>query len=265
MLVVLAITALKDAYEDFKRHQSDRFINNIGCHVLRGPEVHNPNLTILKGRGLSMRWLGDLLPAMGGLPFVGKRKMAKDAAKESEKARPAPGDGNILTGDDGVTPDDFDRDERASLAGPKRNWWGRRKRALTVGSNKEKSSNGAPKAGTAPMQSVLFDDEEDAHRHQHMMTQENGNGHVQTAGRNADGSASEPDKAHWRKSRWEDVRVGDFIRLRDNDSIPAGPCIIARCDDTKADFLLQTSSSAPLRRKRTSATSKPRTWTERPI
>ena len=260
LLAVLAITALKDAYEDFKRHQSDRFINNIGCHVLNGPNVHNPNLTIIKGRGISMRWLGDLFPALGGIPFVGKRKMAKEAAKESEKARAALGNGSMITGDDGVTPDDFDQNERASLAGGKRNWWGRRKRAVTVSSQKEKN-NGAPKAGTAPMQSVLFDDEEDAHRHQHMMEQHNGD--VMTANRNADGTAPAPDKAHWRKSRWEDVRVGDFIRLRDNDSIPAGMAIDFLVRFQADPARLQTSLFARPPKKRMSATSRLRIWTGR--
>lgn len=278
LLVVLAITALKDAYEDFKRHQSDRFINNIGCHVLSGPEVHNPNLTLQKGRGLSMRWLGDLFPTLSGVPFLGGRKSAKRAAKESEKlssSDPAPGDGNIITGDDGATPDDFDADERASLAGGKRTWWGRRRRALTVGSNKEKKG-GPPGSGNAPLQSVLFDNEEDAHHHQHMIQQHRQNGMVETARGNgaAKGSpaAPAPDKAHWKKSRWEDIRVGDFIRLRDNDSIPAGELglfdrsfqIIVDVSSPPYFKLFQTLSFALPLTKKTSATSKRRTLTERP-
>ena len=41
LIVVLAITAIKDAYEDFKRHQSDRSINNQKVYVLTGGGFHN--------------------------------------------------------------------------------------------------------------------------------------------------------------------------------------------------------------------------------
>ena len=43
LLVVLAITAAKDGYEDVKRHQADRHINNSIVHVLGGPEYENKN------------------------------------------------------------------------------------------------------------------------------------------------------------------------------------------------------------------------------
>ncbi|KAJ7772973.1 phospholipid-translocating ATPase [Mycena maculata] len=50
LLVVLAITAGKDAYEDAKRHQSDRRVNHTPARVLAAPDWVNPNPVKPKGR-----------------------------------------------------------------------------------------------------------------------------------------------------------------------------------------------------------------------
>ncbi|KAJ7143107.1 phospholipid-translocating ATPase [Mycena crocata] len=50
LLVVLSITAGKDAYEDTKRHQSDRKVNHSPVHVLAAEDWVNPNSMQPKGR-----------------------------------------------------------------------------------------------------------------------------------------------------------------------------------------------------------------------
>ncbi|KAJ7137876.1 phospholipid-translocating ATPase [Mycena epipterygia] len=50
LLVVLSITAGKDAYEDTKRHQSDRKVNHNPVRVLAAEDWVNPNLMKPKGR-----------------------------------------------------------------------------------------------------------------------------------------------------------------------------------------------------------------------
>lgn len=259
LIVVLAITALKDGYEDLKRHQSDRFINNLGAHVLAGPTVHNPNLTITKSRGISMRWLGDLFPWVGSIPIIGTSRAAKRAAKESERAAQdlaVDGNGNGEYDENGLTEEEML--ERQSLAGGKRHWWGSRKRAVSKSAPAKPKSGGkkfggllssGPDPGAAAghnqaaMQSVLFDevDENGVTRTTSRMSRLQSQRNVgQQAG--ADGThdhhhsqvLDEPledglekdksviNRAHWKKTVWEDVKVGDFVRLRDNDSIPAG-------------------------------------------
>lgn len=42
LLVVLGITALKDGYEDFKRHQSDRATNAQPVRALQADGLYNP-------------------------------------------------------------------------------------------------------------------------------------------------------------------------------------------------------------------------------
>jgi phospholipid-translocating ATPase len=50
ILVVLLITALKDGYEDVKRHQSDRRVNHSQVHVLQASGWENPNHTGKKSK-----------------------------------------------------------------------------------------------------------------------------------------------------------------------------------------------------------------------
>ncbi|KAG2122206.1 hypothetical protein BD769DRAFT_1746834 [Suillus cothurnatus] len=50
ILIVLSITAIKDGYEDIKRHQSDRQVNHSQTHVLTGGDCVNPNMNGKKSR-----------------------------------------------------------------------------------------------------------------------------------------------------------------------------------------------------------------------
>lgn len=50
LIVILVITALKDGYEDFKRHQSDREVNFSQVRVLSGNNVVNTNATESKSK-----------------------------------------------------------------------------------------------------------------------------------------------------------------------------------------------------------------------
>ncbi|KAF9065769.1 hypothetical protein BDP27DRAFT_1331540 [Rhodocollybia butyracea] len=60
LIIIIALTALKDAYEDFRRHQADKRVNQSVCQVLGG--VNNANRT----RGKSRTFVR-------GLPLPGKK------------------------------------------------------------------------------------------------------------------------------------------------------------------------------------------------
>ncbi|RSH90127.1 hypothetical protein EHS25_001460 [Saitozyma podzolica] len=55
LLVVIAITAAKDAYEDVKRHQADHRVNNSIVHTLGGGEYKNVNPMKAKSKTFSPR------------------------------------------------------------------------------------------------------------------------------------------------------------------------------------------------------------------
>lgn len=42
---------------------------------------------------------------------------------------------------------------------------------------------------------------------------------------------------HWRKSAWEDVRVGDFVKIHDNESFPADILICASSEEENVAFV----------------------------
>jgi phospholipid-translocating ATPase len=47
---MLSIMAIKDGYEDIKRHQSDRQVNHSQAHVLMGGDCVNTNMNSKKSR-----------------------------------------------------------------------------------------------------------------------------------------------------------------------------------------------------------------------
>lgn len=60
LLVILLITAIKDGYEDFKRHQSDNKVNYSKTYALTGGNWSNPNVSEPKSRS----FIRDLLSSL---------------------------------------------------------------------------------------------------------------------------------------------------------------------------------------------------------
>jgi len=59
LLVILVVTALKDGYEDFRRHQSDKRVNYSKVYALTGGNGSNPNISEPKSR----TFIPDFLPS----------------------------------------------------------------------------------------------------------------------------------------------------------------------------------------------------------
>lgn len=137
LIVVLAITAIKDGYEDVKRHQADRTINYSIVHVLGGGGYTNDNPMGLKSKTF-----------VRGIPMPRRRskkkKMAKEQAKAEEAAQPSP-------------------DENLDRVRSQVSTW-----------------EEDPEAG------------------------------------------GKPSELGWHRTIWEDVRVGDFVKIYDHEQIPAG-------------------------------------------
>jgi phospholipid-translocating ATPase len=166
LLVVLAMTGIKDAYEDIKRHQSDRVVNNTEVRVLEGPGYTNRNPMAPKSktfvRALTKR--------------IGKRKMTKAGTQDAQ-----------------------------ALANP----------ALP-----EALEKSVPSATSDVLDAEDDDDRFDEY--------EISNG---VAGGGA------PGRPHWKSTTWEDLRVGDFVKIVDHDSIPADILICATSEDDNVAFV----------------------------
>jgi phospholipid-translocating ATPase len=159
LIVVLGMTAIKDAYEDIKRHQSDRVVNSTEVRVLDGPAYVNHNAMAPKSktfvRALTRR--------------IGKRKMTK-------------------TGDQVI-------------------------QALVNPTSPEAVEKSAP----APSAAIDVPDAEyDEDKPEEL---------------------SVGPRPHWKGTTWEDLRVGDFVKIVDHESIPADILICATSEDDNVAFV----------------------------
>jgi phospholipid-translocating ATPase len=154
LIIVVAITALKDGYEDIKRHQSDRRVNQAQVRVLAGGGWTNTNASGNKAR----TFVRGLIPR-----GKGSRKGSKGAADIEMQAHGAPPEAIAATADeDGMT-------------------------------------NGARH----------YDDDEPVEDRPDIFH------HADDA------------RAHWRMTSWEDLRVGDIVKVVEDEALPADLLVCA--------------------------------------
>ncbi|KAJ3528331.1 hypothetical protein NMY22_g9457 [Coprinellus aureogranulatus] len=164
LLIVLSITAAKDAYEDVKRHQSDRRVNFTRVRVIRGGGWANPNAMENKAR----TFVRGLIPKMGS-----KRQEVQNVNTTGEEL--AGVTSNVSTHDPG-----YDSD------------------------------------------AISLDEAEDHEHH---------GPHLPHFGR------KDTRKPHWKKTHWEDVAVGDFVKIMDDESLPADVLICSTSEDENVAFV----------------------------
>jgi phospholipid-translocating ATPase len=146
LLIILALTAAKDGYEDFRRHQSDKKVNYSQVRVLSGGDWLNMNSMRPKSR--------TFIPGF----ITSRRRPIKPQANDT------------------AIPNGVENDSEIEFDYP-------------------------PKDG-------LLSDEK--------------------LGRTG---------PHWRKVKWEDVRVGDFVKIMDTESFPADILICATSEDEDVAFV----------------------------
>ncbi|WVF70430.1 hypothetical protein IAT40_005220 [Kwoniella sp. CBS 6097] len=163
LIVVLAITAIKDGYEDIKRHQADHRINHSIVHVLGGEGYTNENPMANKDK--------TFIPAIP-LPKR-KSKKAKKAellAKQGETAEappaPEPRGGATHAGGD-----------LSRMRSQVSNW------------------EDDPEAGDAP------------------------------------------GELGWHRTIWEDVKVGDIVKIYDNEQFPADILICSTSEEEDVAYI----------------------------
>lgn len=147
------MTASKDAYEDIKRHQSDRVVNFSEVRVLDGSEYVNHNAMAPKSR--------TFVRALQKSVSRGRWSVVGNQFKQA-LADPVPPE--VLEKDARQTPED--------------------------------------------VQDAEYDDD----------------------------AAAGP-RPHWKRTTWEDLRVGDFVKIVDNESIPADILICATSEDENVAFV----------------------------
>ncbi|TBU65246.1 phospholipid-translocating P-type ATPase [Dichomitus squalens] len=170
LLIVLAITALKDGYEDIKRHQSDRAVNYSQVRVLAGGEFRNENAMAEKSK-----------------TFV--RALVPISRKRHRKGQH---DQDVENLQHGAPPEAIHTDGGELTTIP----------TATV-ANDTDVEDGEPveEVGT------VF------HHH---------------------GRSSRP---HWKMTIWEDVRVGDIVKIKEDESFPADILICSTSEEENVAYV----------------------------
>ena len=157
------MTAIKDGYEDVKRHQSDRVVNHSEVHVLEGEGYVNQNIAAPKTK-----------------TFV--RALKKRFGKEEVP------EGMLQS-----------------------------TQALTNLNPPEVVEKGTPSAAI-DIPDADYDDDPAADHN------------------------NKPSRPHWQRSTWEDLRVGDFVKIFDHESIPADILICATSDEDENVAFVETKN-----------------------
>lgn len=151
LIIVIGVTALKDGYEDIKRHQGDRIVNHSQTLVLTGGEWVNPNRTGKKSRTFVRR-------------IIPQRQKSTKRERESNM-------------EEGIAEDQFEHDSEDELQ--------------------------SRRMSTYSQQSYT----------------------------------RKKKLAHWQRTLWEDLRVGDFVKLRNDEPIPADILICATSEEENVAFV----------------------------
>ncbi|KAI0311567.1 hypothetical protein OF83DRAFT_1068591, partial [Amylostereum chailletii] len=160
LLIVWGITALKDGYEDFKRHQSDRRVNYSPIRILAGGGWSNPNAMTAKARTFVRALTRFRRPRLTKKAKVGRRGANPDVEMLEHAAPP-----------EAIASETTDQ----------------------------------PIAEPIPF--AEYDDADDA------------------------------DRPHWSRGIWEDLKVGDILKIVDGESIPADMLICATSEDENVAFV----------------------------
>lgn len=198
LLIVLAITGLKDGYEDIKRHQSDRNVNHSPIRVLSGGGWVNHNAMAPKSK--------TFVP---GVATVKRITTKKNNRKSKSSAN------------------------NASTATPRLPTTTSSLPAMEV----EMLEQGAPPEGIrvtrrlsqAYSMTTATDDEGTEFETDDAIERQGSQGGLfHSRGRK---------RPHWKRKIWEDVKVGDFVKIVDNEPIPADVLICATSEDENVAFV----------------------------
>lgn len=175
LLIVLTITALKDGYEDIKRHQSDRSVNYSQVRVLAGGGFVNQNAM----EGKSKTFVRAMVP---------KFRRGKKGVKKGR------GEADVENLQHGAPPEGI----------------------LTDGAHLEN----IPTRTEAGGDDTEYEDGEP-------VEEAGGLFHHHGASR----------RPHWKMTIWEDLRVGDFVKIKEDESFPADILICATSEDENVAFV----------------------------
>lgn len=221
LLAVLAITALKDGYEDYKRHQSDFKVNHSITHVLGGgPGAAHHLFESSGGKQGKVADDGDGIyyrnyNEMTGknktfLPALPLDKLRRKKGKKGKKGKKDQEDDDVSeeSSNGGQTPPQATKAMKEGVVeNPERDWT----RSAPSGAS-DPFADETVAAATAPSGPV----------------------------NNPDDDPECFDDVHelgWKQTIWEDVKVGDFVKIYENEQLPADIVICATSEEEDVCYI----------------------------
>ncbi|PWN51152.1 phospholipid-translocating P-type ATPase [Violaceomyces palustris] len=211
LLAVLAITMMKDGYEDVKRHQSDRYINNLKVKTLIGGGWQNPNVMELKSRSFSSTFQGLREKLFGGK----KKENARMRKEQEARASMAAEEGRQQLAASPMEPPPTDAPGVDAADQVPRS-------PLPVGQELRRNPTTRHSAFESEFEhrpdGAIF-------RHGKKLTPEE---ELEYFAKKA---------PRWKQKTWEDLAVGDFVYLQNNDPIPADIIVCATSEEEDSCFV----------------------------
>ena len=225
LLIVLAITMIKDGYEDIKRHQSDRNVNRQRTLILTGGGFKNHNHTESKSRSVRVfielfrRYLMPSKKYVDPHPHKAPRVRSESHIAPERVSSPPPMRVSSPPPMSPITetgPADF-----TSTAQPSRDTMHHNTRMRSD----YRGTSMDHQRPTSRMSSDYRGTSMDHQRPTSRMSSES-RSHSLLGDMGHHGN-----KPHWRTRHWEDVHVGDIVYLRNNDPVPADVLICATSEE----------------------------------
>lgn len=231
LLVVLGITALKDGYEDVKRHQADHRVNHTITYVLGGGAGAEHSL--LPGKKHNTH---DVDPVPGYRNYNAmstKEKTFMPAIplpkRKGKKAKQAENDSDA---DERQASQTTDALTQGYVAGAENEWAGARPNGKRISDQTTSTTNEGPFGDRHNINysypSYPIAEEYDENQEDEIQEIVSGESQVAKDARHINNPDDDPEATDdpkefgWKRTIWEDVKVGDVIKVYEDEPLPAG-------------------------------------------
>ncbi|KAF2017278.1 phospholipid-translocating P-type ATPase [Aaosphaeria arxii CBS 175.79] len=209
LIVILCVTAIKDAIEDWRRTVLDNELNNAPVHRL--VEFNNVNTAgdvVNYWRRIKKACTRGVIWTWRSMKKLSNKNKA-GSEKDPEVSRPS-----IET-------------RRASVATKRSSYF-----ETDHGRNGEEGIQMTPVPSPLPGQSpptdaIRFGDQTHVKEGDNARAQNPPNGTKKFWGSVMDPYTTTPDKARFKKDMWKNVQVGDFVRLYNDEEVPADVIVLS--------------------------------------
>ncbi|KAH0563041.1 hypothetical protein GP486_002387 [Trichoglossum hirsutum] len=236
LIVILFVTAVKDAIEDYRRTVLDNELNNSPVHRLVG--WNNVNATednvslwrrVKKATSRGIRWLAASWKGRKERKDKGSRERALDEPRQSTETRATERNSmfSLYTPRPSLQVSRGHSDDQAIQMTP----------VPSPVPGKERS--GVNNLGTAdrPSKTLSYEESNQGHASSNSEERQVKQASARYHGSLIDLTKQAPGTARFKKDYWKSVQVGDFVRIYNEDQIPADVVILSTSDPDGACYV----------------------------